>query len=143
VLPLVNLSGNPEEEYFADGVTEDLTTDLSRISGAFVIARSTAFTYKGKSVDVKQLGRELGVHYVLEGSVRRAAERVQVNVQLIDAESAALSGRTGLRPIAATSRKHNERSRAGSPGASTRSSSGMSAAASSRKTGSIRLRRIW
>ena len=89
VLPLVNLSGNPEEEYFADGVTEDLTTDLSRISGAFVIARSTAFTYKGKSVDVKQLGRELGVHYVLEGSVRRAADRVQVNVQLIDAESGA------------------------------------------------------
>jgi adenylate cyclase len=89
VLPFTNLSDDREQQYFADGVTEDLTTDLSRISGAFVIARSTAFTYKGKSVDVKQLGRELGVHYVLEGSVRRAADRVQVNVQLIDAESSA------------------------------------------------------
>ena len=87
VLPFVNLSRDPEEEYFADGVTEDLTTDLSRIAGALVIARSTAFTYKGKPVDVKQLGRELGVRYVLEGSVRRAADQVQVNVQLIDAES--------------------------------------------------------
>jgi TolB-like protein/class 3 adenylate cyclase/Tfp pilus assembly protein PilF len=89
VLPFVNLSRDPDEEYFADGVTDDLTTDLSRIAGALVIARSTAFTYKGKPVDVKQLGRELGVRYALEGSVRRAADRVQVNVQLIDAESGA------------------------------------------------------
>jgi TolB-like protein/class 3 adenylate cyclase/cytochrome c-type biogenesis protein CcmH/NrfG len=89
VLPFVNLSSDPEQEYFADGVTDDLIIDLSRIVGAFVIARSTAFTYKGKSVDVKEIGRELGVHYVLEGSVRRASEQVHVNVQLIDAESGA------------------------------------------------------
>jgi DNA-binding winged helix-turn-helix (wHTH) protein len=71
VLPFENLSNDPEQEYFADAITDDLTTDLSRISGSFVIARSTAFTYKGKSIEVKQIGRELGVRYVLEGSVRR------------------------------------------------------------------------
>ncbi|HXP03849.1 MAG TPA: adenylate/guanylate cyclase domain-containing protein [Stellaceae bacterium] len=89
VLPFENLSRDPDQDYFADGITEDLTTDLSRIAGSFVIARNTAFTYKGKSVDVKQLGRDLGVHYILEGSVRRAGDQVQVNVQLIDAESGA------------------------------------------------------
>jgi adenylate cyclase len=89
VLPFANLSNDPEQEYFADGITDDLTTDLSRISGSFVIARNTAFTYKGKSVDVKQVGRELGVRYVLEGSVRRIGDQVRVNVQLIDAETAA------------------------------------------------------
>ena len=67
MLPFVNLGGDPEQEYFVDGVTESLTTDLSRISGAFVIARNTAFTFKGKAVDVKKLGRELNVRYVLEG----------------------------------------------------------------------------
>jgi adenylate cyclase len=87
VLPFVNLSSDPELEYFADGITDDLTTDLSRIAGSFVIARSTAFTYKGKATEVKQIGRELSVRYVLEGSVRRAGDRVQVNVQLIDADS--------------------------------------------------------
>jgi TolB-like protein/class 3 adenylate cyclase/Tfp pilus assembly protein PilF len=89
VLPFENLSRDPDQEYFADGVTDDLTTDLSRISGSFVIARNTAFSYKGKAVDVKQIGRELGVHYVIEGSVRRAGNQVQVNVQLIDAETGA------------------------------------------------------
>ena len=89
VLPFANLSNDPEQQYFADGITEDLTTDLSRIGGMLVISRSTAFTYRNKPIDTKQVGRELGVRYVLEGSVRRAAERVQVNVQLIDAESAA------------------------------------------------------
>jgi adenylate cyclase len=89
VLPFVNLSNDPEQEYFADGITDDLTTDLSRISGSFVIARNTAFTYKGRPVDVKQLGEELGVRYVIEGSVRRSGHQVWVNVQLIDAESAA------------------------------------------------------
>lgn len=89
VLPFENLSQNPDQDYFADSITEDLTTDLSRIAGSFVIARNTAFTYKGKSVDVRQLGRDLGVHYVLEGSVRRVADQVQVNVQLIDAEAGA------------------------------------------------------
>jgi len=87
VLPFSNLSNDSEHEYFADGITDDLTTDLSRISGSFVIARNTAFTYKGKPVDAKQIGRELGVRYVLEGSVRRTGDRVRVNVQLIDAET--------------------------------------------------------
>jgi TolB-like protein/class 3 adenylate cyclase/Tfp pilus assembly protein PilF len=87
VLPFTNLSNDPEQEYFADGITDDLTTDLSRISGSFVIARNTAFTYKGKSVDVKQVGRELGVRYILEGSVRQIGDQVRVNVQLVDAES--------------------------------------------------------
>ena len=89
VLPFANIGGDPEQEYFADGVTESLTTDLSRIAGAFVIARNTAFTYKGKPFDVKKIGRELGVRYVLEGSVQRGGNRVRVNVQLIDAESGA------------------------------------------------------
>jgi TolB-like protein len=89
VLPFTNLSDDREQQYFADGITDDVTTDLSRISGSFVIARSTAFTYKGKPVDVKQIGRELGVRYVIEGSVRRSGNQVQVNVQLIDAETAA------------------------------------------------------
>ena len=86
VLPFANIGGDPEQEYFVDGVTESLTTDLSRISGAFVIGRSTAFTYKGKAVDLKQIGRELNVRYVLEGSVQRGGNRMRVNVQLIDAE---------------------------------------------------------
>jgi TolB-like protein/class 3 adenylate cyclase/tetratricopeptide (TPR) repeat protein len=89
VLPFENLSHDPDQDYFADGITEDLTTDLSRIVGSFVIARNTAFTYKGISVDVRQLGRDLGVHYALEGSVRRLGDQVQVNVQLIDAETGA------------------------------------------------------
>jgi TolB-like protein len=87
VLPFANLGGDPEQEYFVDGVTESLTTDLSRISGSFVIGRNTAFTYKGKHVDLKQIGRELNVRYVLEGSVQRGGNRMRVNVQLIDAET--------------------------------------------------------
>jgi adenylate cyclase len=89
VLPFANLSNDPDQAYFADGITDDLTTDLSRISGSFVIARNTAFTYKGKPVDAKQIGRELGVRYVLEGSVRRTGDQVRVNVQLIDSETGA------------------------------------------------------
>jgi class 3 adenylate cyclase/TolB-like protein/Tfp pilus assembly protein PilF len=89
VLPLENLSHDPEQDYFADGITEDLTTDLSRIAGSFVIAHNTAFAYRGKSVDVRQLGRDLGVRYVLEGSVRRVGDQVEVNVELIDAETGA------------------------------------------------------
>jgi TolB-like protein len=85
VLPFANLSGDPEQEYFADGVTESLTTDLSRIRGSFVIGRHTAFTYKGKVVDLKQIGHELNVRYALEGSVQRCGNRLRVNVQLIDA----------------------------------------------------------
>jgi adenylate cyclase len=87
VLPFANLSNDPEQEYFVDGVTESLTTDLSRISGSFVIARNTAFTYKGKPFDVRQIGHELNVRYVLEGSVQRGGNRMRVNVQLIDAQN--------------------------------------------------------
>ena len=79
ILPFANLSNDPDQEYFADGITDDLTTDLSRISGSFVIARTTAFTYKGKPIDVKQIGRELGVRYVLEGSVPRTGDQVRMN----------------------------------------------------------------
>jgi TolB-like protein/class 3 adenylate cyclase/Flp pilus assembly protein TadD len=89
VLPFTNIGGDFEQEYFVDGVSESLTTDLSRISGSFVIARNTAFIYKGKNVDVKEVGAALGVRYVLEGSVQRSGKRMRVNVQLIDAETAA------------------------------------------------------
>jgi TolB-like protein/class 3 adenylate cyclase len=87
VLPFSNFSGDPEQDYFVDGVTESLTTDLSRISDSFVIARNSAFSYKGKAIDVRQVGRELNVRYVLEGSVQRSGKRIRVNVQLNDAES--------------------------------------------------------
>ncbi|HWX33649.1 MAG TPA: adenylate/guanylate cyclase domain-containing protein [Steroidobacteraceae bacterium] len=89
VLPFTNLSNDPEQDYLAEAITEDLTTDLSRIADSFVISRNTAFTYKGKPVDVRQIGRELGVRYILEGSVRRTGDQVRVNVQLIDAENGA------------------------------------------------------
>ena len=89
VLPFANLSNDADQEYFADGITEDLTTDLSRIEGMVVISRNTAFTYKGKSADAKQIGRELSVRYMLEGSVRRLGPRIRINAQLIDANSAA------------------------------------------------------
>ena len=85
VLPFTNLSGDPTQDYFADGITEDLTTDLSRLAGSLVISRNTAFTYKGKVADARQIGRELGVRYVLEGSVRRAGRSVRINAQLVDA----------------------------------------------------------
>jgi TolB-like protein/Flp pilus assembly protein TadD len=87
VLPFANLSGDPEQGYFVDGVTESLTTDLSRISGSFVIGRHTAFTYKEKAIDLRKIGRELNIRYVLEGSVQRSGNRLRVNVQLVDAES--------------------------------------------------------
>jgi TolB-like protein/class 3 adenylate cyclase/Tfp pilus assembly protein PilF len=87
VLPFTNLSNDPEQQYFADSITEDLTTDMSRIEDMFVISRNTAFTYQGKRVDTKQIGRELFVRYVLEGSVRRLGNQVHVNAQLIDAET--------------------------------------------------------
>ena len=87
VLPFANIGCDAEQQYFADGVTESLTTDLSRITGSFVIARNTAFSYKGKSPDVRQIGRELNVRYVLEGAVQRGGNRLRVNVQLIDAQT--------------------------------------------------------
>jgi TolB-like protein/class 3 adenylate cyclase len=89
VLPFANIGGDPEQDYFVDGVTDSLTTDLSRISGAFVIGRSTALTYKGKAADVRQIGRELNVRYALEGSVQRGGKRLRVNVQLLEAETGA------------------------------------------------------
>jgi TolB-like protein len=89
VLPFVNLSGDPEQEYFADGMVEEIITALSRIRWLFVVARNSSFTYKGQSVDVKQVGRELGVRYVLEGSVRKVGGRVRITAQLIDAASGA------------------------------------------------------
>ena len=85
VLPFTNMSGDPEQDYFSDGMTEDLITDLSKISGLFVIARNSTFQYKGKAVDVKKVSRDLGIRYVLEGSVRRAGEKIRINAQLIDA----------------------------------------------------------
>jgi len=87
VLPFTNLSSDREQQYFADGITEDLTTDLSRIENMFVISRNTAFTYQGKRIDTRQIGHELGVRYVMEGSVRRSGNGVRINAQLIDAES--------------------------------------------------------
>ena len=89
VLPFENLSGDKEQDYFADAITEDLTTDLSHLQDAFVIARGTAFTYKGKPVDAKQVGRDLGVRYVLEGSVRRVGETITINAQLISTKTGA------------------------------------------------------
>jgi TolB-like protein len=85
VLPFVNMSEDPKQEYFSDGMTEDLITDLSKISGLMVIARNSTFTYKGKPVKIKQVAEELGVRYVLEGSVRRADNEIRINAQLIDA----------------------------------------------------------
>jgi TolB-like protein len=90
VLPFSNLSGDAEQEYFADGMVDDIITGLSRIKWLFVIARNSTFTYKGRTVDVKQVGRDLGVRYVLEGSIRRAADRVRITGQLIDATTGAL-----------------------------------------------------
>src|SRR5262245_37526762 len=87
VLPFTNMSGDPEQEYFADGMAEEIITALSRCSWLFVIARNSSFTYKGKAVDVRQVGRELGVRYVLEGSVRRGGSRLRFMGQLIDATS--------------------------------------------------------
>src|SRR5690349_16199695 len=87
VLPFTNMSGDPEQEYFSDGISEDIITDLSKIAGLIVIARNSSFTYKGRSVDVREVGRELGVRSVLEGSIRRAGQRVRITAQLIDATS--------------------------------------------------------
>jgi TolB-like protein len=89
VLPFTNMTGDPEQEYFADGITEDLTTALSHLRWFSVIARNSAFTYKGRAVDVRQVGRELGVGYVLEGSIRKAGTRVRITAQLCETEAGA------------------------------------------------------
>ena len=100
VLPFANMSGDPEQEYFADGMVEEIITALSRIRWLFVIARNSSFTYKGRAVDVKQVGRELGVRYVLEGSVRKAGQRVRITAQLIDAADRRASLGRPLRRLA-------------------------------------------
>ncbi len=100
VLPFANMSGDPEQEYFADGMVEEIITALSRIRWLFVIARNSSFTYKGQAVDVKQVGRELGVRYVLEGSVRKAGGRVRITAQLIDARQRHASLGRPLRRLA-------------------------------------------
>ena len=87
VLPFENMSGDPEQAYFSDGLAEDLITDLSKISSLFVIARNSAFVYRGKAVDLREVGRELGVRYVLEGSVRKAGSRVRIGAQLCEVET--------------------------------------------------------
>ena len=87
MLPFANLGQADKDEQFADGITETLTTDLARIAHSAVIARNTAFTFKGKAVDARQIGKQLQVRYILEGSIQRSGDRIRVNVQLIDAES--------------------------------------------------------
>ena len=87
VLPFANMSEDPKQEYFSDGITEDIITDLSKVSGLFVIARNSSFSYKGKQVKVQDVAKDLGVRYVLEGSVRRSGNRLRITAQLIDAET--------------------------------------------------------
>src|SRR5262249_61063341 len=94
-LPFQNMRGGPEQEYFADGMVEEIITALSRIKWLFVIARNSSFTYKGQPVDVTRVGRELGVRYVLEGSVRKGGNQVRITAQLIDAGKARTSGQGG------------------------------------------------
>ena len=130
VLPFANL-GNHEDNYFADGITESLTTDISRIPDAFVIARATAFSYKGKAIDLRQLGRELGVRYVLEGSIQGAADRVRFNAQLLIRNRARISGPSVLTSRAPISSTCRTRSPPGSPGWSASSSSRRRAGAPS------------
>jgi len=89
VLPFANLSGDPQQDYFSDGITEDITTELSRFSELIVIARNSAFQYKGKAIDIRQVGQDLGARYVLEGSVRRSGDRIRITAQLIDAVTGA------------------------------------------------------
>src|SRR5207253_8018067 len=89
VLPFTNMSGDPTQDYFSDGISEDIITELSRFSELFVIARNSSFQYKGKSPDVRQVGRKLGVRYVLEGSIRRSGDRIRITAQLIDAATGA------------------------------------------------------
>ena len=108
VLPFENLSGDKEQDYFADGITEDLTTDLSHVFD-FVIARNTAFTYKGKPVDAKQIGRELGVRYLLEGSVRGSARRSRSTRSSSRPRRARMSGRIALRASGASSARCRSR----------------------------------
>jgi TolB-like protein/DNA-binding winged helix-turn-helix (wHTH) protein len=112
VLPFTNMSGDPEQEFFADGIAEDIITALSRYPSLFVIARNSSFTYKGHAIDVKQIGRELGVRYALEGSVRKAGNRIRVTAQLVEAENGFTSGpsaTTATSPISSHCRTRSPR----------------------------------
>jgi adenylate cyclase len=120
VLPFANMSGDPEQEYFVDGMVEEIITALSRIRWLFVIARNSTFTYKGQAVDVKQVGRELGVCYVLEGSVRKVGQRVRITAQLIDALSGNIFGPTASTARWKTYSISRIRSRSASPPLSNR-----------------------
>ena len=113
VLPFQNMSGDPDQEYFADGLTEDIITGLSRQQWFFVIARNSSFTYKGEAVDVRQVASQLGVRYILEGSVRRSASRVRVTGQLIDATPAIICGPTATIASCRTSSSCRTRSPTG------------------------------
>ena len=115
VLPFENLSGDKEQDYFADGITDDLTTDLSHLPDSFVISRGTAFTYKGKPVDAKQIGHELGVRYLPEGSVRRLGDKVELNAQLISTETGAHVWADASRASAASSASCKSTSSPASP----------------------------
>jgi TolB-like protein len=114
VLPFTDLSEDRNQEYFADGITDDLTTDLSRITGMLVISRNTALTYRNKPTDAKQIGRELGVRYLLDGSVRRSGNQVRVNAQLIDAENNAHLWASGSTAIQVMCLPYKTRSQAAS-----------------------------
>ena len=120
VLPFQNMSGDPEQEYFADGMVEEIITALSRIRWLFVIARNSSFTYKGNAVDVKQFGRDLGVRYVLEGSVRKGDGRVRITAQLIEAETGAHLWADRFDGSLETCSIFRTRSRRASPGSSSR-----------------------
>ena len=123
VLPFANLSGDAEQDYFADGLTDDLTTDLSHLPESFVIGRSTAAAYKGKPVDLRQLGRDLGVRYAVEGSVRRVGEKVSINAQLVSTETGADLWADRSRACAASSANCRSRRSDASPTRSASSSS--------------------
>ena len=140
VLPFANYGGEPQQDYFVDGVTDSLTTDLSRISGLSVIARSTAFTYRAKSFDVKQIRRELNVRYLLEGSVQRDDNRMRVNVQLIDTDTgnhlwAERFRQAGRRPIRYAGRDRRQTGQSAAEGAGVRRSAARETIATSRLNG--------
>ena len=112
VLPFANLSGDPGQDYLVDALTDELTTSFARIRGTFVIARNTAMTFKGKPVDAKAIGKDLGVRYVLEGSVQPSGDRMRVNAQLIDARAARISGpNNSTRPVVICCRRRTRSSR--------------------------------
>jgi adenylate cyclase len=109
VLPFLNMSGDPGQEYFTDGITEDIITDLSRFRSLFVIAPNSSFSYKGKSPDIREVGKELGVRYVLEGSIRKASNRIRVTAQLIDTLTGSHIGRNATIAYWKTSSPYRKR----------------------------------